>query len=89
MTPRQTRSARPDRAALCLLWLVLLEILMGTYISTVGGKNSHGIDANAFLQAVHDIDYSVLSPDPDLAAAIVDRILDFSKIEARKLEITG
>lgn len=31
---------------------------------------NHGIDANAFLQAVHDIDYSVLSPDPDLAAAI-------------------
>lgn len=31
---------------------------------------NHGIDANAFLQAVHDIDYTVLSPDPDLAAAI-------------------
>ncbi|MBW3097573.1 pyrimidine 5'-nucleotidase [Pseudohoeflea coraliihabitans] len=30
----------------------------------------HGIDANAFLEAVHDIDYSVLSPDPALGAAI-------------------
>jgi pyrimidine 5''-nucleotidase len=31
---------------------------------------NHGIDANAFLQAVHDIDYTVLKPDPDLADAI-------------------
>lgn len=30
----------------------------------------HGIDPNHFLQAVHDIDYSVLSPDPLLGEAI-------------------
>lgn len=31
---------------------------------------NHGIDANEFLLAVHDIDYSVLAPDPALSAAI-------------------
>ena len=31
---------------------------------------NHGIDANDFLAAVHDIDYSVLEPDPALGAAI-------------------
>ena len=31
---------------------------------------NHGIDANDFLSAVHDIDYSVLEPDPKLGEAI-------------------
>jgi len=31
---------------------------------------NHGIDANDFLAAVHDIDYSVLTPDPELGEAI-------------------
>jgi putative hydrolase of the HAD superfamily len=31
---------------------------------------NHAIDANEFLAAVHDIDYSVLEPDPALGAAI-------------------
>lgn len=52
MTPRQTRSARHDRAALCLRWLVLLVILMGTFISSVGGMNSHGIAALAAVSHV-------------------------------------
>lgn len=30
----------------------------------------HGIDPDPYLVAVHDIDFSVLSPDPSLAAAI-------------------
>lgn len=30
----------------------------------------HGIDAAAYLAEVHDIDFSGLAPDPDLAAAI-------------------
>ena len=45
MTARLSRSARPDRAALGMRWLVLLVILMGTFVSSVGGMNSHGIAA--------------------------------------------
>ncbi|MBT9466278.1 hypothetical protein [Hydrogenophaga sp.] len=47
MTTRLTRSTRPDRAALGMRWLVLLVILFGTVISSVGGMNSHGIAAIA------------------------------------------
>lgn len=47
MTPRRTRFTRPDRAVLGMRWLVLLVILMGTFISSVGGMNSHGIAAIA------------------------------------------
>ncbi|MES2840875.1 hypothetical protein [Hydrogenophaga sp.] len=42
-----TRSTRPDRAALGMRWLVLLVILFGTVISSVGSMNSHGIAAIA------------------------------------------
>lgn len=35
-----------------------------------GLMNNHGIDANAFLERVHDIDYSWVAPDPDLGRAI-------------------
>lgn len=52
MTPCHTRSARPDRAALGLRCLVLLVILMGTFISSVGGMNSHGIAAIAAVNHV-------------------------------------
>ncbi len=31
---------------------------------------NHGIDADAFIDFVHDIDHSVLAPDPELAAAL-------------------
>ena len=47
MTPRHTRFTRPDRAALGMRWLVLVVILIGTFISSVGGLNSHGIAAIA------------------------------------------
>ena len=47
MTSSPTRSTRPDRAALGMRWLVLLVILFGTVISSVGSMNSHGIAAIA------------------------------------------
>jgi len=47
MTTRLTRSTRPDRAALGMRLLVLLVILFGTVISSVGSMNSHGIAAIA------------------------------------------
>ena len=31
---------------------------------------NHGIDPDAFIDFVHDIDHSVLAPDPELAAAL-------------------
>lgn len=43
MSPRLCRSLRPGRAALGVRWLVLLVILFGTFISSLGGTNSHGI----------------------------------------------
>ena len=54
MTPRQTRSARPDRAALGMRWLVLLVILFGTLLSSVGGMSSHGIAAIAAAASDND-----------------------------------
>ena len=47
MSQSSIRSMRPDRARLGVRWLVLLVILMGTFISSVGGMNSHGIAAIA------------------------------------------
>lgn len=47
MTPHISHSLRPDRAALGMRWLVLVVILFGTVISSVGGMNSHGIAAIA------------------------------------------
>jgi putative hydrolase of the HAD superfamily len=37
-----------------------------------GLMDRHGIDPAPYLEAVHDIDFTVLSPDPTLAARIAD-----------------
>ena len=52
MTPSHTRATRPDRAALGMRWLVLLVILFGTLLSSVGGMSSHGIAAIAAVSQV-------------------------------------
>ena len=42
-----------------------------TYGTTLAGLMAeHGVDPGPYLTDVHDIDFSVLSPDPDLAARI-------------------
>lgn len=42
-----------------------------TYGTTLAGlMTEHGVDPGPYLTDVHDIDFSVLSPDPDLAASI-------------------
>lgn len=42
-----------------------------TYGTTLAGlMREHGVDPGPYLTDVHDIDVSVLSPDPDLARAI-------------------
>ena len=42
-----------------------------TYGTTLAGlMTEHGVDPGPYLTEVHDIDFSVLSPDPDLAGAI-------------------
>lgn len=43
MTLRLAHPPRPDRATLGMRWLVLVVIMFGTMISSVGGMNSHGI----------------------------------------------
>ncbi len=51
--------------------LILRERYFHAYGATVCGLMAHhNIDAHDFLRDVHDVDYSVLSPDPDLAALI-------------------
>lgn len=52
MTSHLTRCTRPDRAALGMRWLVLLVIMMGTFVSSVGGMYSHGIAAIAAVSHV-------------------------------------
>lgn len=45
--------------------------LLERYGATLPGLVAeHGIDADAFLEYVHDIDHSMLKPDPRLASAI-------------------
>ena len=42
-----------------------------TYGTTLAGlMEEHGVDPGPYLTEVHDIDFSVLEPDPDLRAAI-------------------
>lgn len=42
-----------------------------TYGTTLAGlMTEHGVDPGPYLTEVHDIDFSVLAPDPDLARAI-------------------
>ncbi|MBL9075403.1 pyrimidine 5'-nucleotidase [Tabrizicola sp.] len=42
-----------------------------TYGTTLAGlMREHGVDPGPYLNEVHDIDFSVLSPDPDLARSI-------------------
>jgi len=49
----------------------LQKELYQQYGTTLNGlMQRHGIDPDAFLQKVHDIDYSWLVPDPSLGAAI-------------------
>lgn len=43
------------------------------YGTTLAGlMQEHGVDPGPYLTHVHDIDFGVLSPDPDLAACIAD-----------------
>jgi len=60
MTPRLSYSLRPNRAALGMRWLVLMVIMFGTIISSVGGTNSHGIAASA--AALHVAPMSLDTP---------------------------
>ena len=51
MTSRLPHSPRPNRATLGMRWLVLVVIMFGTMISSVGVMNSHGIAVIA--EALH------------------------------------
>jgi putative hydrolase of the HAD superfamily len=44
-----------------------------TGATVVGLARDHGIDARDFMLDVHDVDYSVLAPDPELAS-LVERL---------------
>jgi putative hydrolase of the HAD superfamily len=41
-----------------------------TGATVVGLARDHSVDAGDFMRDVHDVDYSVLAPDPELAALI-------------------
>ena len=51
MTLLVSCSLRPDGAALGVRWLVLVVIMVGTIISSIGGTSSHGLAA--FPAALH------------------------------------
>jgi hypothetical protein len=53
MTLRASFSLRPDGAALGVRWLVLVVILFGTILSSMGGTSSHGLAAIAIAVALH------------------------------------
>ncbi len=51
--------------------LVVRERYFHAYGATVTGlARHHGVDAHDFMADVHDVDYSVLRPDPELAALL-------------------
>jgi hypothetical protein len=47
MTSRASLCLRLTGAALCVRWLVLVVILLGTILSAIGGTSSHGLAALA------------------------------------------
>jgi putative hydrolase of the HAD superfamily len=54
-----------------------------TYGTTLAGlMTEHGVDPGPYLNEVHDIDFSVLSPDPGLAASI-------ARLPGRKIVYTN
>ncbi|CAN5440134.1 hypothetical protein BH10PSE16_BH10PSE16_10490 [soil metagenome] len=56
MTQHPSYALRPHRAALGMGWLVLVVILFGTIISSIGGTSSHGLAA--FPTALHVTPFS-------------------------------
>jgi hypothetical protein len=73
MSPRFACLLRPDRVAMGIRWLVLMVILFGALISSVGSMNSHGIAAIAaavhadpvFQDDTHDHAHSDAHEDDD------------------------
>ena len=54
-----------------------------TYGTTLAGlMTEHGVDPGPYLNEVHDIDFSVLTPDPDLAHSI-------ARLPGRKIVYTN
>lgn len=69
MTDWVMRALRVDRARADHLRAQYWQ----TYGTTLAGlMREHDIDPGPYLTEVHDIDFSVLSPDPDLARAIAN-----------------
>lgn len=67
MTDWVMRALRVDRARADHLRAYYWQ----TYGTTLAGlMTEHGVDPAPYLTEVHDIDFSVLTPDPDLAQAI-------------------
>ncbi|MDX5351037.1 MAG: pyrimidine 5'-nucleotidase [Paracoccaceae bacterium] len=67
MTDWVMRALRVDRARADHLRAYYWQ----TYGTTLAGlMTEHGVDPGPYLTEVHDIDFSVLSPDPALAGAI-------------------
>jgi len=63
--------------------LVLRERYFHQYGATVTGLSKHhNIDAHDFMANVHDVDYSTLTPDPELAALI-------ARIPGRRIVFTN
>lgn len=63
--------------------LALRERYFHNYGATVCGlKAHHGVDPHDFLRDVHDVDYSVLAPDPELGALI-------ARLPGRKIIFTN
>ena len=63
--------------------MVLRERYFEDYGATVAGlSRHHAMDAHDFLAHVHDVDYSVLDPDPELGALI-------AQLPGRKIVFTN
>lgn len=82
MTPIQPSSMRPSRPALGMRWLVLVVILFGTLISSVGSMNSHGLAA--LVAGFHD------APSMESTSHEHERDHDHShEVEDDELEMMG
>lgn len=80
MSLRASSCLYPNGAALCMRWLVLVAIMFGTILSSMGGTSSHGLAAMA--TTFHDASsatgeaHSHVHEDEDGESAVLDKSAD-------------
>jgi ABC-type nickel/cobalt efflux system permease component RcnA len=86
MKLRALFSLRPTRAGLGVRWLVLVVILFGTILSSMGGTSSHGLDAS-HGHAHEDLGGELVRVDNSASADHPHHEMDHSHDKAHALSV--